>query len=383
MKPHTPLLILLLLSAVSPSSRRLQDDSEHSEEDYGPGFEVEEVEIVGQDPLSEEIETPPDNIKFSQGPDTDYMTEFKTIKKELAIFEEEYKKCIAEISSEAYSQDKVDECVGENFIKVVLDVKYSTFKMMSRYEERLRDFFIKGCYALAEDDKIFSLSCDYLERDTLDLMWNGLDIVGILQLNKLKYLSEYAVMPRKTFKSIIYYLTVFSKDFFNLLDEIDDQKEKMIINIKIHVDERTNEILGDAPEEADEGESTVTQTITVHDEIHQDEPEAAVDVTEYDDENSENGDEGHQTTTRARVMKGRVKRIIVGPTKQHRYLPATFANPLRRLKAAGSYSASKSQLQARAALQQVDRKLKNYISAGPLKTRNIHTTYLKAQKANR
>lgn len=93
----------------------------------------------------------------------------------------------------------MNECVGKNFIKVVLDIKYVTLKIMARADTKIRKYFIDLCYTPAGTVEEFSVGCDLMERDTLDMLWNGLDFVELLEINKDKYLIEYAKIPEDTF----------------------------------------------------------------------------------------------------------------------------------------------------------------------------------------
>ena len=82
-----------------------------------------------------------------------------------------------------FSETSIKECVGDNMIKLIIDIKYETMKIISRADTKIRQFFVDFCYMDAGDDEEFSGSCDKLERDTLDLMWYGLNFIELLRLN--------------------------------------------------------------------------------------------------------------------------------------------------------------------------------------------------------
>ena len=204
-----------------------------------------ELPVVGQHHDS------PNMIAFNDDSETEHMRNFKKISSDLKIYEEEYSECIKEIPMENYTEDKIDECIGANFIKVVLDIKYETLKIISRGDMKVRKFFIEHCYVPAGINEIFSMACDLMERDTLDMMWNGLDFVELLEMNKLKYIQEYGKIPYTNFKDIIELLDNFSKEFFELLDEVDSHKEVTILRLKTLIDDRTKLIIEEAKKHPD------------------------------------------------------------------------------------------------------------------------------------
>jgi hypothetical protein len=203
--------------------------------------------VVAIEPTEEEdLAALPDAINFVDNSEQEHMRNFKKISSDLKIYEEEYSACIKEIPDSEYSEDKIDECVGKNFIKVILDIKYETLKVMARADTKLRQFFIHSCYMPAGTEEEFSVGCDNMERDTLDLLWNGLDFVQLLELNREKYLVEYGKVSREAFKAVIAELTDFSKEFFEILDEIDSHKEVTILRLKTLIDDRTKLLLEEA-----------------------------------------------------------------------------------------------------------------------------------------
>ena len=188
----------------------------------------------------------PNAITFDTNSEKEHMRNFKKISNDLKVYEDEYSKCLKDISDEEYTEDKIDECVGKNFIKVVLDIKYETLKIMARADTKVRRYFIDKCYVPAGVQEDFSVGCDLMEKDSLDLMWNGMDFVELLEINKEKYMLEYGKVPEETFSQIMASLVAFGKEFFELLDEVDSHKEVTILRLKTLIDDRTKLILEDA-----------------------------------------------------------------------------------------------------------------------------------------
>lgn len=388
MKAYSIIALLLMATTILAHQRHLQDDESMISDEIFADTNDENVEMPNPDPTQEDTETPPENLQFTEGDDRPYTQEFKRIAKEISVYEKEYKECLDQIKMENYNQEKINECVGENFIKMALDVKYVTMKMMSRNEQDLRLFFVTGCYAKAANNENFSMACDYLERDVLDLMWNGLDITGILKLNKTKYLSEYAVMPKKAFKDIIEYLEPFEKEFFALLDEIDGVKEKMLINIKLYIDEKTNEIVETEPEVTeDDGTRVITHTIHIQDEIRQPDPVDAIDVSDVDGE--EDNNDGEDSANKEVVVEAeaenngirRLKRILALPVKQHGYIPIAYSNLHGKDMNQKSARRLRKLNKVKQAIKKLGHGLSRFTSPGNLKTKNVHTNYLRNNKS--
>jgi hypothetical protein len=185
-------------------------------------------------------------IAFDNNTEEEHMRNLIKVSEDLKVYEEEYSACIKEIPDEEYCEDKIDECVGKNFIKVVLDIKYETLKTMARADTKIRQIFIRSCYEAAGTNEEFSVGCDNMERDTLDLTWNGLDFVQLLEINRDKYLTEYGKVPAANFKQAIDELTDLSKELFQILDEIDAHKEVTILRLKTLIDDRTKLLLEEA-----------------------------------------------------------------------------------------------------------------------------------------
>lgn len=204
------------------STRRLTGEGE----EHGLEGEGHEEEEAGE-------------VQFETNDEGEKTRNYKKVSEDLAVYEEEYSTCIREIPDEEYTQEKVDECVGRNFIKVVLDIKYVTLKVMAKLDTKVRKMFIRRCYQPAKTVEEFSEGCDVLERDVLDMLWNGLEFVELVEINKEKYLFEYGKIPNETFRDLFSQLEILSKEFFELLDEIDSHKEVAILRLKTLIDDRT------------------------------------------------------------------------------------------------------------------------------------------------
>jgi hypothetical protein len=287
---------------VTESSDNPEADSEENAE---LGVSIEGLNDEEQDekkfnnPVLGKEEDLPNAINFENDSESEHMANFKKISEDLKVYQDEYSTCISEIPDDDYTDEKIDACVGKNFIKVVLDIKYETLKVMARADTKIRKYFIHSCYEPAGTIEEFSVGCDFMERDTLDFMWNGLDFVDLLEINKDKYLNEYGKIPREDFKEVTLMLTEFSKQFFELLDEIDSHKEVTIMKLKNHIDDRTKLILEEAKLHPEIPQpSNVSHTIQIN--------ERLIQNTDVLDPLTDNGDR----------LKNRVMKQLPGNEKE-------------------------------------------------------------------
>jgi hypothetical protein len=238
---------MLLVSNV----KSFDEDEEEEEESDG---EYEEAENALKERLEDEekmrlyskknkIEELPNALNFISNSEKEHMKNFKKISEVLKDYEEEYSSCIKAIDDGDFSNDKISECVGRNFIKVVLNVKYETLKAMAIADTTVRRYFLDFCYRPAGTVEEFSTGCDIMESDTIDMIWNGFDFIDLLEDNREKYLEEYGKIPSGAFYELLSQLSIFSKEFFEILDEIDSHKEVVIIRLKTLIEDRRRLIL--------------------------------------------------------------------------------------------------------------------------------------------
>jgi hypothetical protein len=190
-------------------------------------------------------------ITFEDGSEKEHLENFNKISKDIKVFEDEYKECINNIHDQVFTEEEIEECVGKDFKKVILDIKYETLKILSRGDARTKEFYLEYCYKPAGTNEQFATACDVMEKDVLDLLWNAMDFVQICRLNEDKYLSVISAMPRHNFEELMNNLTEFSAELFELLDEVDSHKEVLILRLKTLIDDRTKLIIEAAQENAE------------------------------------------------------------------------------------------------------------------------------------
>ena len=219
------------------SSEKSETDSNSNSEESKTGSNEEESE-KSQEEEQEAV---------GEGDDEDAPLEerlafYKRISEDLDVYEEEYLECFKNLEDEDFSQMNIEGCVGKSFIKVVLDIKYISLKVMAHLDTFLRKIFFDECYTPAAEEPEFSIGCDVLEKDILDMMWNGLEFHELSEINKEKYTVEYGKVPADVFMAILVYLKDESEEFFKQLDEIDAHKDNIILKLQNYIDDRKKEI---------------------------------------------------------------------------------------------------------------------------------------------
>lgn len=239
MKNYVKFLFFLFLS----QKIMINASSESEERDYYP----EEIPLLEEknmkDPKENEMNPDADEDDLEEQNNSNLMKQFKKISRNLSKYEIEAKNCIKEIEPVNFAQETLDECTGENFLKLILGIKYEMMRVFSKSENTIRDKMLKLCYEPAGSNDAFLESCDHLERDALELMWEALDFAAIIDYNKKKYISGVGKMPALDYKSIYDALFEYGENFFELLEEIDAHKDIILIGLKIFIDEQKNDIL--------------------------------------------------------------------------------------------------------------------------------------------
>lgn len=221
-----------------------EDYSDHSSESHESDEDDDKNTPSVEEPI-EEVHDDPNHphINFISGSEEEHLRNFKRISADLQLFEDEYLACLDEIQDEDFTETAVEGCLGKDFLKLQLDIKYETMKIISKAEDKLRHFFVYHCYIPVGEDEMKTVGCDLLQRDMLDAIWNCMDFIDLANLNRNKYIKEYAILPSKIFKDIIFGLETLHKEFFELIEEVDAHKQLTILRIKNHIDDKTKVVI--------------------------------------------------------------------------------------------------------------------------------------------
>lgn len=185
-------------------------------------------------------------IEFEDDTQAEHLQNFRKISQDLLAIEEEYKNCIHEIPDNEYTEDAIEDCVGRDFVKVQLDIKYEIMKIMSKGDQTIREIMIEYCYVEAGEDEILSNGCDLVERDTLEALWKGLPFHKLLAINVEKYELVMGEMDHQVLVNLLEIFENFAIEFFEIMDEIDSHKDVTLLRIKELIDDRTKSIVNEA-----------------------------------------------------------------------------------------------------------------------------------------
>lgn len=119
---------------------------------------------------------------------------------------------------------------------------------------------IKSCYGPAGGNLNKSSACSILEKDLLNLLWKEYDFPTVLEMNKIKYIYEYANMQPELFEEIKDHLKEVYKNYSELLEELYNHRDLVILRVKKLVDHRIKNIM----KQAEEDKLNPTPTIYKH-----------------------------------------------------------------------------------------------------------------------
>lgn len=290
----TTIAVLLVLCLLVPTLRAHEEHEgheDHHDDEHHPDSPPEDDHEAESASGEEEEDEENPHVAFQNDSELEHMRNFQAISGDLKAYEDEYLDCVKEIEDAEFSEDRIDKCVGHNFLKVLVDIKYVSMKTMSQGDSKVRDIFVRECYQHAFEDEEFLAACEVMEGDVLKMLWTGLAFPEILEINSDKYIYEYGKMPLNVFEQIFAKLNKFAKEFFELIDEIDAHKEVTIIRLKNYIDDRIK-LIAEAegmlpdimPEEHEDGEGhhgdgehgetrTHTVEVTEHTDVEDDEEE--------------------------------------------------------------------------------------------------------------
>ena len=221
-------------SGEEESKEETAESSEEPEESYEEVLD-EEIPLVHQEKAEP-------NVSSLGDVEDPQVAKINKIKDKLLEYEQEYKECLSELKDNEFNDEQIEECMGQHFLKFILDVKYETMIAISKEDSAVRRIFIDLCYAEAGRDLPFATGCDLMEQDVLELLWNGLDFNEIIALNREKYTKDLGIMPKVVYADIMDQLAPLNDNFFGLLDQIDAFKENLVMRLKIFIDERYKSI---------------------------------------------------------------------------------------------------------------------------------------------
>ncbi len=70
------------------------------------------------------------------------------ISEHLKKIEDAYSNCVKQISDDEFSEKRIEDCTGKDFLKVIIEIRYESLRVMSKAETKIRQFFEDSCYSV-------------------------------------------------------------------------------------------------------------------------------------------------------------------------------------------------------------------------------------------
>ena len=178
----------------------------------------------------------------------EHLLNFKKVSNDFKEFQEKKIDCLEKIPKEAWVLRELVICVGRNFSKVKNDLKYEKKKLLARAESRVRRVMAEECYSNAGLDMTQSRSCDLLEKEAIELLWDEMNYPALLKYHKEKYTFTHSKMNKEKFDEYIGFFAELYRRDNELLGEMDSHGEIALINIKKFIDDTTEKYAQEAKE---------------------------------------------------------------------------------------------------------------------------------------
>lgn len=188
---------------------------------------------------------------------------FKSISEDLKMTEDHYLECLGSLSDANFSDETIEDCVGNEFSKITNDIIFFKKKILGKADTHIRTDFVELCYDQAEDE-IMLQNCDLLEKDVIDFLWAEINIYRSADINRERYLTISGSLNEETFIHLIDRLKPLYDELSELLQEIRDHHISIIESVKESVEQRTKLILMKAKESGGYSPLPKMQTHTVH-----------------------------------------------------------------------------------------------------------------------
>ena len=280
-------------------------------------------------------------IRFENYSRIEHLRNYRKISDDMKFYEDEFSRCINSIPNIDYTQETIDECTGKNFITLTFDLRFVILKIMSKADEKVRKIFLYSCFSPAGSNEEFSIPCDVMQNDVLDLLWSGVDFVNLIKLNEQKYLEYYGQLPEDNFIDIHTQLTSLGEEFFELLDECDAHKEVTILRLKTLIDDRTKLLLEEVGDSHEFVEPAFIQhTIQIDERMTSDHGDKRrfLPINEYEEKYKKQKERKLELDDKKNDHLERRNRIKEVKTIQMKERNGEKSNSIRTLNSCGKYS---------------------------------------------
>lgn len=160
------------------------------------------------------------------------------VEEEIKILTDSYKLCISKLSLNDFSDSTIQSCTGSDFEFIKNDVSFIEMKALAQLERKIRQIFIEQCYKVVRGNQLKSRTCDILETDVLDFLWNDADFSALIAKNKTKYTFEYGTLSNEVIDAITGDLYGLYSGLKDLRDEIDTSLDNGLDELKTLIEDR-------------------------------------------------------------------------------------------------------------------------------------------------
>ena len=116
---------------------------------------------------------------------------------------DKYKNCIEDISDASFSESNINRCVGEDLEFFHYDVIYEKYKIMASIDSRIKAELYDECFKIAGTEESFAQGCDEIQKDALDLMWQGFDFYNDIKNNGEIYTFTKGAIGKDNFINVL------------------------------------------------------------------------------------------------------------------------------------------------------------------------------------
>ena len=175
-----------------------------------------------------------------------HLLNFKKVAEDFKIVEERFLECLRKIPQEAWVLRELVICVGRNFGKIESAMDYERKVLLARAESRVRRVMTDECYSDAGLDLSHSRSCDLMEKDILELLWDEMNYPALVKYHQEKYTFTYGQLKVDKFDKYLGFFAELYRRDSELLEEIANHGKIALLNIKKFIDDTTEHYAAEA-----------------------------------------------------------------------------------------------------------------------------------------
>jgi hypothetical protein len=237
------------LETMNRDETRLNDEDEMALQELAQGYNPMTESSEASDnynELEDEITIEREDTAKNHGlfdlesnSEQEHLLNFKKITDDFKVIEEKYLDCLRKIPQEAWVLRELVICVGANFYKINEATDFEKKKLLSRAETRVRRVMTDECYSDAGLDLSQSRSCDLVEKDVLELLWDEMNYPALVKYHKEKYTFTYGKLRSDDFDKYMGFFAELYRRDNELIEEMINHSKITLLNIKKFIDDTT------------------------------------------------------------------------------------------------------------------------------------------------